>query len=130
MRPLPSPRIPPNELRPGRHWYATAVAITVALIALGAAIGVSEEACALTGPGDPALTGPGIDVFLTRGQTRNALYDIDVSPAGEYEGRLHLRRAVPVRRRGPRRRLLAERYGSGGSHPAQHAPSGGAPRLP
>lgn len=45
----------------------------------------SGEACDITGPGDPRLTGPGIDVFLTRDETWNPLYDIDVSRAGEYK---------------------------------------------
>ncbi|MER6253901.1 hypothetical protein ABT224_21355 [Streptomyces sp. NPDC001584] len=40
MQPFPSVEIPANELRPGRHWYATATAIAVLLIVVGAAIGV------------------------------------------------------------------------------------------
>ncbi|UNZ15852.1 hypothetical protein [Streptomyces sp. 891-h] len=40
MRPFPPPRIPANELRPGRHWYVTAAAIAVVLITLGGALGV------------------------------------------------------------------------------------------
>lgn len=39
MQPFPPPRIPANELRPGRHWYATAAAIAVVLIVVGAVIG-------------------------------------------------------------------------------------------
>ncbi|MGA4847248.1 hypothetical protein ACOBQB_13655 [Streptomyces sp. G5(2025)] len=42
MQPSPPPRIPANELRPGRHWYATAAVIAVVLTALGAVIGVSR----------------------------------------------------------------------------------------
>lgn len=208
MQPSPSPRVPANEIRPGRHWYVTAAVITVVLVMLGVAIGVyrfkdavdavdadnqfangdtvtlrldpkhkkaiwmrddvfgssSDEACDITGPGDPQLTGPGIDVFLTRDETWNPLYDIDVSRAGDYEvtctsqgpsryaigdpgglvafgGRLIVAVLVPMlgigigaaialvtalRRRGHRKRLLAERHGSGGSRPAQPAPSGGA----
>ncbi|MGW6055212.1 hypothetical protein [Streptomyces sp. NPDC055189] len=129
MQPSPSPRIPVNELRPGRHWYATAAAIAVLLIVLGTAIGVyrfkdaassvdtdnqfadgdtvtlrldpedekaiwirdeefgtsSDRACGITGPGDPGLTDPGIDVFLTRHETWNPLYTTDVPRAGEYK---------------------------------------------
>ncbi|WP_369214198.1 hypothetical protein [Streptomyces flavofungini] len=128
-QPSPSPRIPANELRPGRHWYAIAAAITVVLIVLGVAIGVyrfkdaidavdtgsqftsgdtvtlrlgpedekaiwirdeefsaaSDQACRITGPGDPRLTDPGIDVFLTRDATWNPLHTISVSRAGGYE---------------------------------------------
>ncbi|WP_374982727.1 hypothetical protein [Streptomyces fradiae] len=40
MQPSPAPRIPANELRPGRRWYAVAAAITVVLIVSGTAIGV------------------------------------------------------------------------------------------
>ncbi|MFJ9765298.1 hypothetical protein ACIRUY_15915 [Streptomyces erythrochromogenes] len=39
MHPIPPPRIPANELLPSRHWYATAGAIAVVLIVLGAVIG-------------------------------------------------------------------------------------------
>ncbi|WKD30938.1 hypothetical protein [Streptomyces xanthophaeus] len=199
MQPFPPPQIPANELRPGRHWYATATAIAVVLLVLGVVIGVyrfnsaidsvdtghqfangdtvtlrlepgSEKAiwirdeefggpaapeCRITGPGDPALTDPGIDVFLTRDETWNPLYTIDVTRAGEYEvtcssqalsayaigdsgavfafaGWLVLAIALPVlgivvcavivlvtafRRRGHRKRLLAERHGSGGIRP-------------
>ncbi|MFC8090642.1 hypothetical protein [Streptomyces sp. NPDC057301] len=127
MQPLPSPQIPANELRPCRHWYATAAAITVVLIVLGMAIGVhrfksaidavdtdnqfangdtvtlrldpehekaiwikergpsSDQACGITGPGDPGFTDPGIDVFLTRNETWNPLYTIDVPRAGDYK---------------------------------------------
>ncbi|MET7630655.1 MULTISPECIES: hypothetical protein [unclassified Streptomyces] len=206
MQPFPSPRIRANELRPGRHWYATAAAITVVLIVLGTAMGVyrfknainavdtdnqfangdtvtlrldpdhekaiwirergpsSDQACGITGPGDPGLTNPGIDVFLTRNETWNPLYIIDVPRAGDYKvtctsqgpsryaigdlgglvrfgGWLMLAVLLPMlgisigaaivlvtafRRRGHRKRLLAERYGSGGSHPAQPALSPGA----
>ncbi|MFF4445255.1 hypothetical protein [Streptomyces sp. NPDC001502] len=129
MQPFPPPQTPANELRPGRHWYATAAAIAVVLIVLGVAIGAyrlhtvidsvdtghqfangdtvtlrlkpeSEKAiwirdeefggpaapeCSITGPGDPGLTDPGIDVFLTRDETWNPLYSIDVPRAGDYE---------------------------------------------
>ncbi|MFI5809027.1 hypothetical protein [Streptomyces sp. NPDC051561] len=40
MQPFAPTRIPANELRPGRHWYATAAAIAVVLTVLGVAIGV------------------------------------------------------------------------------------------
>ncbi|MGW7055585.1 hypothetical protein [Streptomyces sp. NPDC054887] len=129
MQPFAPPRIPANDLRPGRHWYATAALIAVVLIAAGAVIGVyrfynvidavdtdhhfangdtvalrlepeSEKAiwitdqefgpsaapkCRITGPGDPGLTDPGIDVFLTREETWNPLYSIDVPRTGDYE---------------------------------------------
>lgn len=112
--------------------------------------------CSITGPGDPRLTDPGTDVFLTRDETWNPLHTIDVPRAGEYEvtcsspasskyaigdsagmfafaGWLMLAALLPMlgigicavivlvtalRRRGHRRRLLAERYGSGGGHTA------------
>ncbi|KES07579.1 hypothetical protein BU52_08925 [Streptomyces toyocaensis] len=45
----------------------------------------SHRACDITGPGDPRLTSPGIDVFLTRDETWNPLHDIDVPRAGDYE---------------------------------------------
>ncbi len=41
--------------------------------------------CSITGPGDPSLTAPGIDVFLTRRETWNPLYTIDVPRAGDYQ---------------------------------------------
>ncbi|MFC8421600.1 hypothetical protein ACFUN7_12065 [Streptomyces sp. NPDC057236] len=207
MQSLPSPRIPASELRPGRHWYATAAVISVVLIVLGAAIGVHRfksavdavdtghqfadgdtvtlrldpehekaiwirdrgpsfrQTCDITGPGDPGLTGPGIDVFLTRDETWNPLYTIDVPRAGDYEvtctsrggpsryavgdpggfvslgGWLLLALLLPTlgigigavvvlvtafRRRGHRKRLLAERHGSGDGHPARPAPSPGS----
>ncbi|WP_309062661.1 hypothetical protein [Streptomyces sp.] len=206
MQPFPSSQIPGNDLRPGRHWYATAAAISVVLIVLGVAIGVYRfknvinavdtdnqfangdtvtlrldpehekaiwirdrgpsfrQACGITGPGDPGLTDPGIDVFLTRDETWNPLYTIDVPRAGDYKVtctsqgpsryaigdpggfvtfgvRLMPAVFLPMlgvgvgaaivlvtafRRRGHRKRLLAERHGSGGSHPAQPAPSPGA----
>ncbi|MEU9109370.1 hypothetical protein AB0D54_34610 [Streptomyces xanthophaeus] len=129
MQPIAPPRIPANNLRPGRHWYATAASIAVVLIVLGVAIGVyrfsnvigavdtgrhfangqtvslwldpdSEQAiwirdeefepsadpkCSITGPGEPRLTEPGIDVFLTRHETWNPLHAIDVARAGDYE---------------------------------------------
>ncbi|MBW1595782.1 hypothetical protein [Streptomyces sp. JJ38] len=40
MQPDPPPRIPAGEIRPGRHWYATAAAIAVVLTVLGVALGV------------------------------------------------------------------------------------------
>lgn len=207
MQPFPSPQIPANELRPGRHWYAAAAALTVVLIVLGMAIGVfrfknvinavdtdnqftngdtvtlrldpehekaiwikdrgpsARQACDITGPGDPGLTDPGIDVFLTRDETWNPLYTIDVPQAGDYQVTcssrggpsryaigdpggfvtfgvwLAMAVSLPMlgisigaaialvtafRRRGHRKRLLAERYGSGGSHQAEPAMSPGA----
>ncbi|MEV0121689.1 hypothetical protein AB0I16_09040 [Streptomyces sp. NPDC050703] len=147
MQPSPSSCIPPNELRPGRHWYATAVAITVVSVLLGTAIGMhrfkdaidavdvrnqfadgdtvtlrldpedekaiwrkddefgasSDEACGITGPGDPRLTGPGIDVFLTRDETWNPMYDIEVSRAGDYK--------VTCTSQGPSRYAIGDRGG-------------------
>ncbi len=47
--------------------------------------GPDGQECRITGPGDPGLTDPGIDVFLTRDETWNPLYTIDVSRAGDYE---------------------------------------------
>ncbi|MFD3541388.1 hypothetical protein ACFWUQ_18090 [Streptomyces sp. NPDC058662] len=44
-----------------------------------------DQVCRITGPGDPRLTEPGIDVFLTRDETWNPLHGIRVSQAGEYE---------------------------------------------
>ncbi len=127
MQLLPSSRIPADELRPGRHWYATAAAIAVVLVVLGTAIGVHrfkdainavdtgskfangdtvtlrldphhekaiwirdrgpspDQECGITGPGEPVLTDPGIDVFLTRDETWNPLYAIDVPRTGEYK---------------------------------------------
>ena len=208
MQLLPPPQIAAHELRPGRHWYATAAAIAVVLIVLGVAIGVyrfnnvidavdtdhqfangdtvtlrlepehekaiwikergpsSDQACRITGPGDPGLADPGIDVFLTRDETWNPLHTIRVSRAGDYKitctsqgpsryaigdpgglvslgGWLMLASLLPVlglsigativlvtafRRRGHRKRLLAQRHGSGGDHPAHPGPSLGAGR--
>lgn len=45
----------------------------------------ASQKCSFTGPGDATLTFPGIDVFLTRDETWNPLYTIDVSRAGTYE---------------------------------------------
>ncbi|GGV65972.1 hypothetical protein GCM10010277_73450 [Streptomyces longisporoflavus] len=126
MQPSPLPRISANELRPRRHWYATAAAIAIVLSVLGIAIGVhrfsnaidavdtgnqfadgdtltlrldpghqkaiwirdrgpsSDQACGITGPGEPGLADPGIDVFLTREETWNPLYTIDVPQTGKY----------------------------------------------
>ncbi|MEU9036368.1 hypothetical protein AB0D45_15895 [Streptomyces sp. NPDC048352] len=44
-----------------------------------------DPKCSITGPGDPGLTDPRIDVFLTRDETWNPLYTIDVPQAGAYE---------------------------------------------
>jgi hypothetical protein len=126
MQPLPPPRIPANELRPGRHWYVTAAAIAVVLTVLGVAFGVyrfagltgrvdtdhqfangdtvtlrlepgAERAvwakypgrspgprCDITGPGDPRLTDPGTDVYLTGDETWHVVQVIHVSQAGDY----------------------------------------------
>ncbi|MFF4430770.1 hypothetical protein ACFYZ4_16570 [Streptomyces sp. NPDC001513] len=201
MQPFSPPRIPANELRPGRHWYATAAAIAVLLIAVGAAIGAyafgnaidsvdtghqfangdtvtlrlepgSEKTiwvmypgrspgpeCDITGPGTAGLTDPGPEVFLTRDETWMPLHTIDVPRAGDYKvtcasqalsryaigdsgglvalaGWLVPAVLLPMlgiglcavivlvtafRRRSHRRRLLAERQGSGGVHPAHLA---------
>ncbi|MEU8773516.1 hypothetical protein [Streptomyces sp. NPDC048606] len=40
--------------------------------------------CGITGPGEPGLTEPVIDVFLTRNEEWNPLHGIDVTEAGEY----------------------------------------------
>ncbi|MFE5626741.1 hypothetical protein ACFQ8S_32330 [Streptomyces virginiae] len=128
MHPIPPPSIPANELLPSRHWYATAGAIAVLLIVLGAVIGAfrfnnafdsvdtdhafangdtvtlrlepgGEKSiwvrdqefdppapkCSITGPGGPRLADPGIDVFLTRDETWNPLYAIDVPRPGDYQ---------------------------------------------
>ncbi|WP_405936915.1 hypothetical protein OG338_09595 [Streptomyces sp. NBC_00726] len=45
----------------------------------------ADQDCSITGPGEPHLGDPGIDVFLTRDETWNPLYDIDVSRTGNYE---------------------------------------------
>ncbi|WP_405711607.1 hypothetical protein OG264_22125 [Streptomyces xanthophaeus] len=45
----------------------------------------ADPECSITGPGDPRLTEPGIDVFLTRHETWNPLLTIDVARAGDYE---------------------------------------------
>ncbi|MFC8535437.1 hypothetical protein ACFUJY_15965 [Streptomyces sp. NPDC057249] len=44
-----------------------------------------DQHCSITGPGELRLESPGIDVFLTRDETWNPLYDIDVSQPGDYE---------------------------------------------
>ncbi|MFJ3876763.1 hypothetical protein ACIPW5_04820 [Streptomyces sp. NPDC090077] len=44
----------------------------------------ADPKCSITGPGDPRLTDPGIDVFLTRDETWNPLHTIDVPRAGDY----------------------------------------------
>nr|WP_298558454.1 hypothetical protein [uncultured Streptomyces sp.] len=126
----------------------------------------SDQACRITGPGDPGLADPGIDVFLTRDETWNPLHTIRVSRAGDYKitctsqgpsryaigdpgglvslgGWLMLASLLPVlglsigativlvtafRRRGHRKRLLAQRHGSGGDHPAHPGPGLGAGR--
>ncbi|OLT11248.1 hypothetical protein BJF79_24600 [Actinomadura sp. CNU-125] len=41
--------------------------------------------CDITGPGDPALTDPGTDLFLTRDESWALLYTIDVSQAAGYK---------------------------------------------
>jgi hypothetical protein len=212
MQPFPPPQISTNELRPGRHWYATAPAIAVVLIVLGVVIGAyrfnnmidavdtdrhfangdtvtlrlkpeaektiwirdqpewepsARAKCSITGPGDPSLTDPGIDVFLSRDATWNPLYSIDVTRAGDYKvtcsshadsryaigdaggiltfgGWLVLAIALPVlgisicaalvlvtaiRRSRHRKRLLAERCGSGRGHPAHTVPTSPPIRL-
>ncbi len=74
MQPFAPPQIPANDLRPGRHWYATAAPVSVVLIVLGVAIGA-------------------VIALVTA-----------------------------VRRSRHRKRLLAERHGSGGGHPAVPGP--------
>jgi hypothetical protein len=128
MQPFPSPRIAAKERGPS-----------------------SDQSCEIAGPGDPGLTGPSIDVFLTRDAAWNPLYTINAPRAGTYEitcssqgpsryaigdpgglvtltGWLIVAVLLPVlgvglggavvlvtvlRRRGHRKRLLAERSGSG-----------------
>ncbi|MEU5686159.1 hypothetical protein [Streptomyces venezuelae] len=43
------------------------------------------QKCGISGPGNPRLTGPGIDFFLTRDETWNPLRTIEVSRPGDYE---------------------------------------------
>ncbi|QES30068.1 hypothetical protein DEJ47_29725 [Streptomyces venezuelae] len=43
------------------------------------------QKCTISGPGDPRLTDPGIDVFLTRDETWNPLRTIEVSRPGDHE---------------------------------------------
>ncbi|EST37180.1 hypothetical protein N566_14480 [Streptomycetaceae bacterium MP113-05] len=197
------PRIPAHQLRPGRHWYVTAVAIAVAMIVLSVALAVyrfnsavdavntdnqwangetvtlrlepeREKAiwvmypgmspgprCDITGPGDPALT-EGTDVSLTFDETWDLVYTTDVQQAGDYtvtcSSQAVSRYAIgdsggmftfvgwlilavllsvlgigicavivvvtAVRRRGHRKRLLAERLGSGGGCPARPGAAG------
>ncbi|MGQ4487907.1 hypothetical protein ACN6LM_005121 [Streptomyces sp. SAS_281] len=45
----------------------------------------AAQDCNITGPGNPRLGGPGIDVFLTRDETWNPLYDIEASRTGNYK---------------------------------------------
>ncbi|MFI7007780.1 hypothetical protein [Streptomyces sp. NPDC050145] len=44
-----------------------------------------DQKCHITGPGEPRLTGPGIDVFHTRHEVWNPRYTIEVSRTGDYE---------------------------------------------
>ncbi|MEU8955840.1 hypothetical protein AB0C93_16215 [Streptomyces sp. NPDC048518] len=44
-----------------------------------------DQECDITGPGDPRLTSPGIDVYLTRDEAWNPLRTIEVSRTGDYE---------------------------------------------
>ncbi|MFJ9939230.1 hypothetical protein [Streptomyces erythrochromogenes] len=46
---------------------------------------IASPKCSITGPGDPRLTGPGVDVFLARHETWNPLHAIEVSRAGDFE---------------------------------------------
>lgn len=41
--------------------------------------------CSITGPDEPSLTYPGVDVFLSREETWNPLYAIDVPRTGDYQ---------------------------------------------
>lgn len=43
------------------------------------------QKCGISGPGEPRLSAPGIDVFLTRDATWNPLRTIEVSRTGDYE---------------------------------------------
>ncbi|MEU9255246.1 hypothetical protein AB0D66_25760 [Streptomyces sp. NPDC048270] len=45
----------------------------------------ADPECSITGPGGPGLTDPGVDVFLTRDETWNPLYTIEVPRAGDYQ---------------------------------------------
>ncbi|MBM7171660.1 hypothetical protein JQK87_25300 [Streptomyces sp. G44] len=44
----------------------------------------ADQTCDISGPGDPALTAPGIDVYLTRDAAWNPLHTIHVPQAGDY----------------------------------------------
>ncbi|MFI6874456.1 hypothetical protein ACIBL6_13525 [Streptomyces sp. NPDC050400] len=44
-----------------------------------------DQKCGITGPGDPGLSDPGIDVFLARDAAWNPLYTIDAPRAGDYK---------------------------------------------
>lgn len=44
-----------------------------------------DQKCGITGPGDPGLSDPGIDVFLSRDAAWNPLYTIDAPRAGVYK---------------------------------------------
>lgn len=65
----------------------------------------ARQSCDISGPGESALTDPGIDVFLTRKETWNPLFGIDVSQAGEY-------RVTCSSRGGPSQYALGEAGGS------------------
>ncbi|MFE7410825.1 hypothetical protein [Streptomyces laurentii] len=124
--PVPVASIAPKDIRPGRHWYATAAAVALVLTVLSVVLGMNavsgvadavddgdqfangetvtvrlgpdsdksvwisdpgpgfDSTCVITGPGDPKLTAPGIDVFLTYDQTWNPRYAIEVTRTGDY----------------------------------------------
>ncbi|WP_159041166.1 MULTISPECIES: hypothetical protein [unclassified Streptomyces] len=48
-------------------------------------MGPSAPKCSITGPGGPRLADPGIDVFLTRDETWNPLYAVDVQRSDDYQ---------------------------------------------
>ncbi|MFJ3084897.1 hypothetical protein [Streptomyces sp. NPDC086838] len=66
MLPVAPPPIPANELKPGRFWYAVAAGIAVALIALGAMVGVSRfnDVIDAVDTGHPFANGETVSVRL------------------------------------------------------------------
>ncbi|MFI1678432.1 hypothetical protein [Streptomyces sp. NPDC020607] len=61
------------------------------------------QKCGISGPGDPRLTDPDIDVFLTRHETWNPLRTIEVSRPGDYE--------ITCSSEGPSRYAIGDRGG-------------------
>ncbi|MEV0528802.1 hypothetical protein AB0I66_35820 [Streptomyces sp. NPDC050439] len=67
MQTSPRPRIATSDLRPGRHWYLTAVGVAVVLIVLGVTIGLRQfaEAIDAVDTDDPFANGETITLQLT-----------------------------------------------------------------